>query len=350
MAELELPTREQEFADTIKDAREQGLLPSEDGEAEPKKEPLKAEVPKGRDESGKFVKQDKAEKVEAEPFAGFNDLPEEAKAQWNTFLGRTKNLESELTQLRRQNAALMGRVPALQSEVARLQKSGHQPASQTKAADLKAQLKRFEAYKERYPEDAEAIDEYISAATQQLAQTNTQLADKLSQLERRLGTFEGERTVQENRSVQDQLDREHPSWRIIAGWQDADGNAVDPNRADFHPHFKAWKAALPPELQVDFDQKLKSRSAHLIGHVLDAFERDYQVAVDASGRGAETASDADPVRSRRAEALRDVSPTGSASSSVPVDKPIQSPRMSREEEYAATVAMFKGDPRFAHWN
>lgn len=351
MADQEL-SREEQFANTIAEAREAGLL---EGEAKPEpkvEKPEKVEAKpdaKPRDGTGKFVKNEgQAVPEPVEPFAGFKELPKDVQDQWNTLLGRSKQLDSEVTQLRRQNGALLGQVPNLQREVQRLSRSSREAPTQQKAADLTAQLQRFKEYKERYPEDAAAIEELIGSTRQELADTKAELANKVSQIEHRLGSFENERTVQENKGVQDQLDREHPDWRVIAGWVDANGNAVDPNVADYHPHFKAWQSALPAEIQADFADKLKSRSAHLIGHVFEAFERDYKRAVEATeGRGAETASDADPVRERRAEALRDVSPTGSASSNTPADRSLLSPRNAREEDFAATVAKYRH--LFPHW-
>ena len=345
MAELQERTREQEFAEVIGAAREQGLFGGKDeAEAPPKQEaeaPAREQKPgAARDESGKFVKQEA--KAEAAPFDGFEKLDPKVQEQFNQVFGRTKQLENEIARVRRENGALMGRVPQLQSELARLQRSGEKPASTEKAADLTAQLKRFQDYKERYPDDAAAIEEYIAATRQELADTKTQLADKVSQLESRFESSEKQRKAQadaeQNHRVIDQLDAEHPEWRVVAGWKDAEGNDVPATQAQFHPHFQAWQNALPAELRDDYAKKLGTRSATLIGHVLDHFKRDYETALAASGQQAD---DADPIRTRRAEALRDISPTGSAGNAPPVDRSLQTPANAREEEFAATVAKFR---------
>lgn len=243
-----------------------------------------------------------------EPFAGFNDLKPEQQAYFRSLAGERDQYKSNY-------AGLLGKVPTLQRELEALRRSSAQPQTQAREASIAAKLEKFEQYKQRFPEDAEAIEEALSAIRAEVNQTKP-LAETVAQLQARLEGYERERAVGQTAQHVDQLNREHPAWRRIAGWEDDAGNPVPKESQKWHPWFSAWKSNLPPEIQQDYDTKLSQPNAVLIGHVLNHFERDVQVVLAQNGQ-TQSDSPGTNVTQQRTEALKDVSPRPSKTGSEP---------------------------------
>lgn len=265
---------------------------------------------KPRDEKGKFATQ-------PEPFDGFKDLKPEQQAAYKRLLGENE-------QIKNSHNALMNRVPAMQREVENLRKQLSKPQTAETQDKVQASLDKFEAFKARYPEDAEGVLQLVENIRQEvqdkLAHQDPTLTDEVAQLKSKLSEYERERTSQAAQREADRLSDEHPAWRQIAGWEDDDGNYVpdEPGKRQWHPWFTAWKKGLPSSVQTAYDRLLAEASADSIGHVLSHFERDAQTVMDSSGQTqSDVAEPEDDVSQRRADALRDTSPRPSRSGSEP---------------------------------
>lgn len=245
-----------------------------------------------------------------EPFAGFNELKPEQQAEFRRVLGERDYLKS-------QHASLIGRVPAMQREVETLRQQLARPQTPVTQANVAASLEKFKEYESRFPEDAAAIRELTDSLQSQLANSTNPLTDKVAQLEARVSEYDAKVRGEAAQREADRLTTEHPNWRYVAGWEDAQGNYVaDPGQRQWHPWFTAWKNQLPAEIRADYDAKLDQPNSVLIGHVLSHFERDVQPYLENGGQQA-PASTATDVSQRRSDALRDISPRPSRSGSEP---------------------------------
>ena len=227
----------------------------------------------------------------------------------------------ERDQYKSQYSGLIGRVPAMQREVETLRQQLARPQTEATQQKVAASLKKFEEFKARFPEDAEAIQELTDSLKSQLNESTNPLTNKLAQLEARVSEYDAKLRAEAAQREADRLSDEHPNWRRIAGWEDDEGNTVPAQQRKWHPWFTAWKSALPPEIQADYDAKLSQANATLIGHVLSHFERDVQAHLQASGQQRPDAVGGGDVSQRRSDALRDISPRPSRSGSEPAASP-----------------------------
>lgn len=283
--------------------------PAEAGRPAPGSDaPVKTDAPVARDTGGN--RDAAVAKPAPEPFAGFNDLKPEMQAEF-------RRMQGERDYLKGQHASLIGRVPGLQREVETLRQQLARPQANVTQANVAASLKKFEEYKARFPEDAEAIQELTDNLQSKLANSTNPLTDKVAQLEARVSEYDAKVRGDAAQREADRLSTEHPDWRRIAGWEDDQGNYIaDPKARQWHPWFTSWKSQLPAEIQADYDAKLSQPNSVLIGHVLSHFERDVKQHMAASGDSPPAAGATD-VSQRRSDALRDISPRPSRSGSEP---------------------------------
>lgn len=306
----EQQTEEPSRADIIKAGRDAGWFDNKkERDSHGRFTQTTKDAPKEPDErqqiADKGAKPDKvAEKPKPEPFEGFSSLPEAAQQQFNRLIG-------ERNQFKNQYASILGQQTQIRRELDNLKRQQQAPQTPKQQQEVAKSLKKFEDFKQRYPEDAEAIQEMIDSVRNEFSQPTQGLLQEVERLKGTVEGFQAEKQRMHAERVQDQLSREHPSWRQIAGWEDEQGNPIEGNR-EWHPWFTAWKNGLPPEIAADYDQKLGSVNATLIGHVLNHFERDVQSILDNSGQ-----QQTDEQPSRRDEQLRDISPRPSRAGAEP---------------------------------
>lgn len=285
---------------------------------------------KARDEAGKFA-------PKPEPFEGFKDLDPKIQSQFKRLLGEKEQALNNFN-------SLQGQVPAMRREVQNLRNQLSKPQTVETKDKVQASLDKFEAFKARYPEDAEGVQQLVDTIRQEvadkLATQDPKLTDEVAQLRDKVSEYDRERQSQAAQREADRLSDEHPAWRQIAGWEDDDGNVVpdEPGKRQWHPWFTAWKKGLPPSVQTAYDRLLAEASADSIGHVLSHFERDAQTVMDTSGQETPDVAEGD-VAQRRAEQLRDISPRPSRSGSEPAaQNPMNGNR--RELTREAVLAQF----------
>lgn len=269
---------------------------------------------------------------EAEPFEGFNALPETAREHYRQLASERSNFAAERDRYRQEQSALAGRVPGLQRELAQLKKA--QAASVPSPAQQRT-LDKYEEFKKRFPEDGEAIEERFAAVESRLG--DPKLGNRLETIEARLAQWDARLENEAVYAAQEQLTEAHPDWQVIAGMVDASGKAIPAEQQQFHPEFTAWAQALP-QWKRDHYQHLMTETRDTDAHaaILSEFKADYAAALEA-----EEAQGKLPAR--RQAALDDVSPTGSGGNGL--DGTNRGPdgrfQSSREDDYAETVNRFR---------
>lgn len=231
-----------------------------------------------------------APSAEPEPFEGFSQLPEAARAKFTETWEKAKQFEQELAQQRRQYGALSGRVPALQRELDALKKARTAAAPSSAPSPQTMTAEQWEAFKKQWPEDAAAIEQAIARQAAEIGGKLTPLEQRLKEQEERLQRFEQMAQEAENAEIQETLDEAVPDWRIIAGWETADGKPGDQN---WHPEFQAWLDSLPGRVRAQYDELLSSRDGNDISYVFNTFKRDY---MDLLNEEAAAAPQQPPVR------------------------------------------------------
>jgi hypothetical protein len=269
-----------------------------------------------------------------EPFKGFADLPKESQDYIKSLQTREQEASTNYTRM-------LGRVPAMQREMENLRKQQAKPQSEQRTADVAKSLKKFEEYKQRFPEDAEAVQELLESIKDEV-KPSKELPDKIAQLEQRLNKREeAEATRYAAETAVARLRQDHPDVDQIAGWKDDSGKVVPLDQQKLHPWFDAWLQDQPPVIRADYDQKLRSFDPVVIGHIITLFKRDAQSAVDAAGPTASNPStDAGSTTAqRRAEALQDPSPRPSRSGAERTSNPFM-PESSDAERRREALAFY----------
>jgi hypothetical protein len=90
----------------------------------------------------------------------------------------------------------------------------------------------------------------------------------------------------ENAEIREALDEAVPDWRIIAGWETADGQSVQVDERDWHPEFQAWLDSMPQRVRAQYDELLGSRDVDDVTYVLSMFKRDYIDLLEAEAASA----------------------------------------------------------------
>lgn len=207
---------------------------------------------------------------EQEPFEGFSQLPEAARSKFTETWEQAKRFEQELAQQRRQYGALSGRVPALQRELDALKK--RTAAAPSSASPQTMSAEAWENFKANFPQDAKAIEEALARQAGELTGKLTPMEQRLKDHEEKLARFEQMAQEAENAEIQEALSEAVPDWRIIAGWETADGQ---PGDKKWHPEFLAWLDSMPGRIRAQYDELLESRDGDDIAYVLNMFKRDY---------------------------------------------------------------------------
>lgn len=275
------------------------------------------------------------EKPVTEPFKGFRDLPPESQEY-------IKNLQTREQESTTNYTRMLNRIPAMQREVENLRKQTAQPVSEQRTQDVAKSLKKFEEYKARFPEDAEAVQELLDSIKDEV-KPSKELPDKVAQLEKRLDQREQQEATQRAAAqTTARLRQDHPDIDVIAGWKDDQGNSVPPEKQKLHPWFSAWLQDQPPEIQADYDAKLRGFNPVLIGHIITQFKRAAQSAMDANPQ-ADAPNDKTPVAQRRAEALQDPSPRPSRGGAERTSNPFATDTSDsgRREAVAAYFSDFR---------
>ena len=128
------------------------------------------------------------------------NVPTEARAAYEASLKTAQELETKLT---RQN----GRVSALDRQLHQLRKHGQPSTEQKVPADVSKVLEsdKFKQFREEYPEIADPINEFLSAAAEQLAGVST-VVEAANQ-------SQDEAILNEQLSI---LQSDHPDWADYA--------------------------------------------------------------------------------------------------------------------------------------
>ena len=285
--------------------------PAAAGTAEPAGKPGGQEAgasDKPRDETGKFA-------PKPDPFAGFSELDPKVQKEFKRLLGEKEQLNNNYN-------SLMGQVPAMRREVQNLRNQLAKPQTAEQQTKVQASLDKFEAFKARYPEDAEGVQQLVDSIRQEVTAKLApppELTEKVAQLQDKVSEYERERQIAAAQREADRLAEDHPEWKVIAGWEDDNGNPVPTEKQTWHPWFTAWMSGLHPDVRANYDHLLKQPNAALLSHVFSQFKRDVQAQVDASGQQQADASDEQlDATQRRSDALRDISPRPSRSGSEPI--------------------------------
>lgn len=268
----------------------------------------------------------------AEPFEGFNALPETVRQRWAEADSQRKKYETDLAQARREVSALKGKVPYLERELAGYRKpkpAQAAPASASKPQQMNAEA--WEAYKAQWPEEAKALEQYNARLAAEfggkldpLSQQQKELAERLERIEQRAHQAESE-------SIQSELEELVPDWQVIAGWVNPDGSEGD---GQWHPEFAAWLDSLPERVRGMHEESLNSRDSAGIAYVLNSFKRDYLLAL----QDEQAARPVAPAAHSRVAALRNVTPGAGANGLA--DRPNLTGYMSEEDRYAAAVSQY----------
>jgi len=291
-----------------------------------------------RDDQGRFAAGEQQQEGEKEPFEGFSQLPEPAQAAYRQLMGERDTFSRERDELRRKHAEVANRVPYLQRELAKYQHAPQQkPAPTAKQA---AELKKWEDLKQRFPEDAEAIDEKLNALRQEFGDVGS-LAKQLAELKEWKDTLQTERENAEIYAAHDALAERVPDWKVLAGFEDADGNPIDPSEAVFHPEVAAWIDAQPGYLKKAYLEVLtQTRDTDAQAEIFERFKGDYLAALEAEEAANGQPSTQPQGNRKRQDALADVSPTGGGGNGLDRDerKPFGP---SREDAFADTVSRYR---------
>lgn len=309
-------SEEEQFSATIAE-----FLPEQDSDAAPEQ---------------KLPEAPQSAATEQEPFEGFSQLPESARAKFTETIEQAKRFERELEQQRRQYGALSGRVPALQRQLDEYKK---RTAAAPSSAPAQTKAEAWEAYKAMFPDEAKAIEERQAQIAADFGGKLSPLEQQIKELAAKTERFEQMAQEAENEQIQEALTELVPDWKIIAGWEDRDGNELDLDangKIQMHPEFKAWVGANPDWKKRAYVEALNSRDPYQMAAVFMDFKRDYHDALVEEGY-AQSAQQLP--QGRRQQALRDVTPTGGVNgladrSNAPIG------HMTEEEQYAATVARY----------
>ena len=201
----------------------------------------------------------------------------------------------EKEQLNNNYNSLMGQVPAMRREVQNLRNQLAKPQTAEQQTKVHASLDKFEAFKARYPEDAEGVPTtcrfHPARCHGKTRPPTPELTEKVAQLQDKVSEYERERQIAAAQREADRLAEDHPEWKVIAGWEDDNGNPVPTEKQTWHPWFTAWMSGLHPDVRANYDHLLKQPNAALLSHVFTHFKRDAQAQVDASGQQQADASD-----------------------------------------------------------
>jgi len=279
-----------------------------------------------------------------DPFDGFSQLDSTIQERLRKLLG---DKESEFSRIQRENATLRGRVdqlPKLQSELQRLRRTAQQtPSVQTDAA-LQAELKQWDEHKNRFPDEAQAIEERILAIKRELEGRYSPLTEELGHLREQVDKYAERESAREAVENEKRLDDMAPGWRRVAGWEDANGNPIaNPMQRGWAPEFDSWRNALPPRIREQYNSLIDDRDVDSIAAIINHFNRDYWIAMQSdmgTGNSAPRAVPQAPVANKRQAALNDVSPTGSGGGGLDGGK-FNPTSLSREDQAANAIAQFQ---------
>jgi len=347
--------------------------------AEATPEPAAAEAPqtaqddRPRDEHGRFAPRQEgapaASTAPPEPFEGFSELPPAVQEQFRGILSRADRAERERNSFRdrfsranQQVAQLSRQQPASQGSGRQSpqpsQGSGHQaqpgiaqaradvatmaPGQQRDSANAK--LDAWEKHLREYPDEAHAFQQYVDAQREAILASAAKpeqvaaLEEKMAKLNAVVERFEQNEAWQEKQANQKLLDEIAPGWDILTGQRDENGEWVPPGQwKGLHPAMEAWFDGHDPEVKAYKLQQLASKSPRVAGEVIREFLADWEAV---NGSGQQTAAP-NTVTQRRAEAIRDVAPTGAGGSPTPAWRQ----GLSEEDQYAEFMANSRAQRR-----
>jgi hypothetical protein len=336
--------------------------------------PAAAEAPqttqdeRPRDEQGRFAPRQEgapaASTTPPEPFEGFSELPPAVQEQFRGILGRADRAERERNsfrdrfsranqlaeQLRRQQQPSASQGSGRQSPQPS-QGSGHQaqpgiaqaradvatmaPGQQRDSANAK--LDAWEKHLREYPDEAHAFQQYVDAQREAILASAAKpeqvaaLEEKMAKLNAVVERFEQNEAWQEKQANQKLLDEIAPGWDILTGQRDEQGEWVPQDQwKGFHPAMNAWLDGHDPEVKAHKLQQMASKSPRVAGEVIREFLADWEAV---NGSGQQTTAP-NPVAQRRADAIRDVAPTGAGGSPTPAWRQ----GLSEEDQYAEFMA------------
>lgn len=268
-----------------------------------------------------------------EPFEGFNALPPAAQEKFREHLSKADTLAQELAQQRRQYGALAGRLPGLQRQLDEYKRTAAAPSSAK--PQTPAQAAAWDAFKAQFPEDAKAIEERQALLAAEFGGKLDPLERQNKELLTRLERIEQQAQAAENAEIQETLSEHVPDWKILAGWETPDGQEGDHN---WHPEFQAWLDSLPPRVRGNYEEGLGSRDPSDVVFVMNAFKRDYILAL----QDEEEAGGYQPTlqQSRRQQALNDVTPSGGGRN-LAAQPNRSGMHVSEEDRYAAAVDQWR---------
>lgn len=289
-------------------------------EPQPETQPSEPTQGRARDpQTGQFVPgSGRQPEPAAEPFEGYKDLPPKAREYFDRLqsdsraaINRAANAQRDLARLQRQQQA-----PRTQAQAQPRGAPAPAPAPQPRT------LPKWDQAKAEHPDFFASLEERILAAENDAGRALTDIEKRLARAEQQVQeTAEianrfREREAEEHRNeTKGTLDTIAPNWKRIAGWEDANGNAVPPDQQSYAPEFQAWLNVQPESVKQRRLEDLDSDDPHIIGKVFQDFERDYAEAMGWHTRQPGSGSPAtptNPVAQRRQAAVSDRLPRANA--------------------------------------
>jgi hypothetical protein len=221
-----------------------------------------------------------APQQEAPPFEGFEALPEPIRQKWVEAETQRKKFETDLAQARRETSALKGKVPYLERELAALRKNKPAVAAPASSSAAPMSAEAWEKFKADFPQDAAAFEQALARQAGEISGKLSPIEQQLKEQAERLERFEQMAQQAENEQIQETLDEAVPDWRIIAGWETAEGGQGE---GTWHPEFQAWLDSMPNRVRGQYEEALTSRDPDDIAYVINSFKRDYMIALSEEG-------------------------------------------------------------------
>jgi len=352
-------------------------------QATPEATPAAAEAPQApqderpRDEHGRFApRQEGAQEAapaEKEPFDGFSALPpavqeqfrgmlksqEQLRRERDSFRGRFTHAHNNFLALQRQAASAgSGRQsqPANSGQSPAAVGSGHQaqPGIAQARADVATmapgqqrdnanrQLDAWEKHAQQYPDDAAAIQQYANALREDILagiapqlQELGQLREQVNGLRSVAEQFQHQQHETQRRENVAVLDEIAPGWDVLSGWKDEQGNPVAEWKG-FHPAMEAWLDGHDPEEKAELLKQMSHSSPRVAAMPYRAFLTDWEAVNGSSGQQTTAPN---PVAQRRADAIRDVAPTGAGGSPTPAWRQ----GLSEEDQHVETMKWMRAN-------
>ena len=143
-----------------------------------------------------------------EPFPGYSELSEERRKEVDKWWAQQKSVLGKVPHTQRENETLRRETQQLKEQVAKL--------SQSMTPKQKAEMDKWNKFKELAPEDAEAYEDRLSPLVAKITELEKQLEDLPKAYEDRFSKFEKRERMTEIEEKKRSVLSEHPDYDEIA--------------------------------------------------------------------------------------------------------------------------------------